>query len=85
MTQRDISKEEMEAITCFCYPIVEDQFRRPLRNYILKSIVGVNRPYGSDYELLIQMDNELSCNVWIKNINGKLKLTNSKAIINFNA
>ena len=85
MTQRDISKEEMEAITFFCYPIVEDQFRRPLRNYILKSIVGVNRPYGADYELLIQMDNELSCKERKKNMNGKLKVTNSKTIINFNA
>jgi hypothetical protein len=31
------------------------------------------------------MDNELSCKVWIKNMNGKLKVTNSKTIINFNA
>jgi hypothetical protein len=85
MNQRDISREEIEAITFFCYPIIEDQFRRPLRNYVLKSIVGVNKSYGADYELLVEMDKELSCKVWIKNINGKLKLTNSKSIINFNA
>ena len=50
MNQRDISREEMEAITFFCYPIIEDQFRRPLRNYVLKSIVGVNKSYGADYK-----------------------------------
>ena len=85
MTQREISMEEVQKITFFCYPIIEDQFRRPLRNYVLKSIVGVNKSYGADYELLIQMDNELSCKVWIRNVEGKLKVVNSKEIINFNA